>query len=504
MRRSKKWVIAVIAGSMITLTACGSDNAGSSDPNAKGAGGTSGKEKPFELNVAFAVFNPIPSNLPEVQEAINKITLSKINATVKLTPINIGSWTQQSNLMLSSNEKLDLMYVSGRNYASMISKGQLVKLDPPLDQYGQDIKKVFDPSYLNASKVNGSIYGIPSNRDLAANYGVNFRKDLVDKYKIDVSTIKSIDDLESVFKTVKSGEPNMTPLVPQASGISFVDSYRWYDSLGDSIGVLPNYDNNLKVVDLYETPEYAAFLKKLRSWYQAGYILQDAATNKDSNTALIKANKGMAYLINQKPGLDLQDTRAAGTPIITVPLTPAYATTSSVSNIMWGIPQNATNPQKSMQFLNLMYADKDIVNLLDWGMEGKDYVKKSDGLIDYPPGVDSKSVAYNLNQGWMFGNQFLSYVFNGDDPQIWNKMNDFNKQAIKSKALGFSFDATPVKTEYAAVTNVVSQFKMALETGSVDPDSVLPQFISKLKASGMDKIIAEKQKRLDEWSKQSK
>jgi putative aldouronate transport system substrate-binding protein len=45
---------------------------------------------------------------------------------------------------------------------------------------------------------------------------------------------------------------------------------------------------------------------------------------------------------------------------------------------------------------------------------------------------------------------------------------------------------------------------MGLDTGTMDPKVALPQFISKLKASGMDKIIAEKQAQLDKWAKNSK
>lgn len=505
MKKATKAIGVVLAGSLLTLTACGGNDSSASKTGGTASSGAAAspaaKEAPYELNVAFAAFNAIPSNLQQVQDAINKITLDKINATIKLTPINIGSWTQQSNLMLSSNEKLDVMYVSGRNFTSYVSKGQLQKLDPLLDQHGAEIKKIFSTEILNAAKVNGSIYAIPSNRDLAVNYGFNIKKEYVDKYKIDVASIKTLDDLDGLFKTIKSAEPNLTPLVPQASGFSFLDSYKWFDNLGDNMGVLPNFDNGLKVVNLFETPEYAAFIKKMRSWYTSGYILQDAATNKDSKDALLKAGKGVSYLLNQKPGIDLQDSRSAGTEITAIQLTPAYATTSSVSSIMWGIPLNAKNPQKSMQFLNLMYSNKEIINLLDWGIEGTDYVKKSDAVIDYPQGKDAKTVSYALNQGWMFGNQFLSYVFNGDDPKIWEKMDAFNKGAVKSKALGFSFSADPVKTEYAAVTNVINQYKMPLETGSVDPDKILPEFIAKLKSSGIDKIIAEKQKQLDEWAK---
>lgn len=155
-----------------------------------------------------------------------------------------------------------------------------------------------------------------------------------------------------------------------------------------------------------------------------------------------------------------------------------------------------------MAFLNLMYEDQDIVNLFSWGVEGTHYVKVdgSDHMIKYPDGKDAASVGYN-SLAWMFGNQFLSYVMQGNDPEIWKKTKEFNESAIPSKALGFIFDGAKVQTEYAAVSNVVTQYKLPLETGSVDPEKLLPEFIEKLKAAGIDKIIAEKQRQLDEWAK---
>ncbi|WP_259391529.1 DUF3502 domain-containing protein [Paenibacillus sp. 1011MAR3C5] len=125
---------------------------------------------------------------------------------------------------------------------------------------------------------------------------------------------------------------------------------------------------------------------------------------------------------------------------------------------------------------------------------------EADHIISYPAGQDATTIGFNM-LGWMFGNQFLSYVMQNDDPDIWKKTAEFNSASKPSKALGFVFDASAVKTEVAAVSNVVTQYKLPLETGSVDPDKLLPEFISKLKSAGMDKIIAEKQKQLDEWAK---
>jgi putative aldouronate transport system substrate-binding protein len=101
----------------------------------------------------------------------------------------------------------------------------------------------------------------------------------------------------------------------------------------------------------------------------------------------------------------------------------------------------------------------------------------------------------------MFGNQLLSYTFNGEDPEIYKKLEEFNKNAVRSKALGFTYNPEPVKTELAAINNVVTEYQRGLETGTLDPDENLPKFIKALKDAGMDKVIEEKQNQLDEWVK---
>lgn len=39
----------------------------------------------------------------------------------------------------------------------------------------------------------------------------------------------------------------------------------------------------------------------------------------------------------------------------------------------------------------------------------------------------------------------------------------------------------------------------SLETGAVDPETVLPEFIESLKAANVDDVIADKQQQLDAW-----
>lgn len=78
-------------------------------------------------------------------------------------------------------------------------------------------------------------------------------------------------------------------------------------------------------------------------------------------------------------------------------------------------------------------------------------------------------------------------------------MKAFSESAKKSPAYGFQFNPDPIKTEIAAVTNVIVQYERGLGTGTLDPEDSLPKFQQKLKKAEADKIIQEKQKQLDEW-----
>ena len=503
MKQMAKSMLVMLALAFV-LAACGTSGKNSGNPSASssGAGKQETEGKLTELNVIVFSDRGELKDMPLVQNAINEHIRDLIQVKVNLTTVSVGDYVQKTNLMLTGNEKVDLMVVSPFfGYNSQVARGQLQPLDELVDKYGPDIKNVVGAEYLNAGKVNGKLYGVVPMKDMASGTGLIMRKDLVDKYKIDIGSIKTLEDVGAVLKVIKDNEPDVIPLVPGATGASMLYFQKWYDDLGDGNGVLPNYDNGMKVVNLFETPEYADQLKLMREWYQSGYIMKDAATTKEDHIDLVKAGRAFAYFSATKPGIEDQETNKTGVPMVNADILQPATTTSAVTSFMWGIPRNAGASEKAMAFLNLMYKDKELVNLLDWGIEGQHYVKVSDGVIDYPEGMNGGNTPYPMSMKFLFGNEFFAYTLKGSDPDIWKKMDAFNKSAVKSKALGFSFDSTPVKTETAAVTNVINTYKNALEAGTLDPAQKLPEFIAKLKEAGMDKIVAEKQKQLDDWAK---
>ena len=493
-------LLAVLLIATMVLTACGSGATTTAAPAATKAGETTAaataSNEAYTVKYAFAL-SPTPAEWPLVQEAISKRAQEKINVTFEGLPLAFGAFDQQINLMLSSGEKLDLMWQQGSKLVSYVSQNRLIALDEYLPANGPDITKYLG-DYIKTGQIGGKTYETPAIRNMGNGYGIVMRTDLLEKYKIDATTIKTFEDLEKVFDTIHKGEPDLFITMGQTNTMPVYDqAFNHYDALNDGLGVLMDLSST-KVVNKYEDPQYAKDLARIRTWYTNGWIPKDIATMQETSAQLTKAGKLFSWFSNIKPGYEAQSEVQSGYDMTMVEMIPNYVISSAVNGNGLSIPVTCKNPAKTVQFLNLMYGDPDTINLFDYGIKDKHYVLKDDGTATFAPGLDAKTSGYSHGLGWQFGNQPLSYVFN-DKPELWKNLTDWNAKATKSAAFGFNFDSSPVKAEQTALTNVVNQYKVAIESGAIDPATELTKFNAALKSAGIDKYIAEKQKQLDAW-----
>lgn len=498
---NKKILAAILSGAMILgMAGCSGNTSGASGTSGTASAAASASEPTAKIVVAFRTFGTVPADITKVQDEINKITKAKINTEVELQIIASGSYKQQMTLMLSGSEQLDVMGANAALMTSIYSAKQVQPLQELLDKYGSGIKEALGDSILSCGKYDNVLYAIPIKADTAAGYGsFMLRKDLCDKYKIDVSSIKTYDDLTKVFETIHQGEPNITVVQHPTVGYSGLQYNVTFDKLGDYFGVLPNEGQTLTVKNLFETDEYKNYLTVVRNWYQKGYFSKDVTTTTETAYAKLKAKTLFAYDTANKAGIVVQEQNSAGCELQICQVLPTLTVTGNVWQ--WTIPQNSKYPEKAMQFLNLMYTDKDVFNLLAYGIKDVHYAVQSDGTIDYPTGVTSSTSGYNMStMAWSFGNEFNGYVWHGNDPALWTKLAEWNKTGTVSKAYGFVFNNASVANEIAAVQNVYDQYRMSLECGVVDPTSTLSEMNTKLYAAGLQKIIDEKQKQLNAWA----
>ncbi|MFC5530679.1 ABC transporter substrate-binding protein [Cohnella yongneupensis] len=507
LMRKKSTAIAatMVLASSLTLAACGDKNSGNDSNGAASPAGSSpaasqsasgaASLKPYNLTMYFP--GSAQPDQKKVEAKMNEYLKDKINATIELKPIDWGAWGDKMNLMIASGEEADIIFTAAWNgYSTNVAKGAFLPLDELLQSNGQDILKTLDPLFLEGSKINGKNYGVPTNKELAATKGLALRKDIVEKYNIDLSQVKTIADMEPIFKLIKEKEPKMIPyyMFGPENGVNMINQW---DYMGDSSvpGIVIKDQTSTQVVNELDLPETKERINMIRDWYLKGYINQDAATTKVFPGDQMKAGNVFAKAESLKPGKDAELTASTGLPWIQIELAGPTISTGDTTGSMLAISRTSGDPERAMMFINLLHTDKYLNNLLNFGIEGEHYDKKSDEVIDTTKGAKT----YNLGSSWMFGNQFLNYLQPNEDPQKWDKFKAFNASGKASPAIGFTFDSEPVKSEIAAVVNVNSQYQTALYTGSVDPEEAMAKYTAKLKDAGVDKIIAEKQKQLDAY-----
>ena len=491
-------LVSVMAGSM--LAGCGSNNASSSNDGSSKSADSSNQDS-YTVKI-LAPGDASTDDCAKISEAASKITEEKFNTKVELTRVGFGSYDQQVNLTLASSEKLDLMYEYCGNVTSAISSGQIVPITDYLDSYGSDMKSQISDSDWKCVTFNGDIYGVPANKEKATGWGFAMNKEMADATGIDYSSIKTEEELEPLLEKVKEMYPDVYPIVSNNGSMSLMTDQ---DDLGGDIGSLESASgDNTTVINYYGTDEYMNEMKLRYDWAQKGLIMPDASTSTENANSLIGAGKGFGRFTNTKPGIEKEMEKEVGKEVVVLEMVKPYTTTTRV-DIVWYVPHNSEKPERAVQVLNEIYTNPDLANLFINGLEGKHYefVDKEKGIVNYPEGVNASNTGYT-SLPWAWPNETISYIWEGLDSDIWDQIQEFNKDATVSPAKGFAWDNTEVQNEVTACANVVAKYGPALECGSLDPETTIPKFLDELKAAGADTIIAEKQKQLDAWLEANK
>lgn len=505
MKAKKVTAILLAAAMVLGLTAC--SNQGGDTASSKGA---AADEKSYEQIVyAYASMNNIPSTdtLATVEEEINKITREKIGAEIKLMPLNISEYSSKVSLALQGGDQIDVFESVG-DFNVSVSGGMAYDLTNIIDSCAPETKELLGEDILSASTKDGKLYGIPTYKPYALTQMVIYKKEIAEELGIDMSKVKSIYDLTDVLRTVKKAHPDMTPLVPVSTGSSGISlCMEKVDYLTDDYnspkGILQG--DELTVVDSFQTKDFADLCNLSRTWYNEGLILKDAATTTSTATELMSGTSSFCYVASYSyPTEDTAaslESQCAGVKLGAVQIGDAYLDTTSINALSWMVSSKSKAPEAALKFINLTFTDKDIVNLLIYGIKDRDYVLDENGYMSYPEGQDASSVPYTaqLSCG-VLGNYFIMHPMAGTSKESLAWEEEQNQKAAKSPAMGFTFDSSKVKTEYTSVANINSQYLPGLLCGSVDPEVILPEMQEKLKAAGIDTIIKAKQEQLDAWA----
>lgn len=443
-------------------------------------------DEPVKL-VWYTIGTP-QSDTPMVQEEINKYLLEKINAELEIKQVDWGDYNKKLQVAINTGEKFDICFTCSwaNDYLLNARKGAFVPMNELLEEYGKETLDIVNPAFWDGAKLDGKIYAIPANKELGVAPTWVFTKEYVDKYNFDIDSIKKMEDIEPMLKKIKENESDVVPFYLTKDYSAIIH----YDKLLDPLAV-SLLNDDLKVVNIFETDEMIETLKLLHKWYELGYINKDAAlTNGD------KTIKRLLSKADGQPYAENIWSKDLGYRVVSTPILTPYISNQSTTGSMQAISVTSENPEKAMEFLNLLNSDPYLRNLVNYGIEDVHYEKVSDTAIK----MKTQSEQYRMPY-FSLGNLFNTYTLENEPATKWDEFESFNAKSVKSPALGFKFDPEAVSTEVSAFRNILDEFGPSLYSGSVDPEEYLPKLNKKLKDAGIEKVIDEMQKQIDEWKK---
>ncbi|MGL5693006.1 MAG: ABC transporter substrate-binding protein [Peptostreptococcaceae bacterium] len=439
--------------------------------------------------VWYMIGTPQPEQA-KVMEKVNEYTKEKIGVTLDLRMVDWGDYGEKMQVITSGGEPFDICFAS--DYALNAQKGAYLEISDLLDSHGKELKETINPLFLEGATINGNLYGIPANKEVGQQMVWSYNAKMAEEAGVDMTNVKSLEDLEKVLDVIKEKNPDLK--MPMAAGSKFVPVLPYDLLLGENLpfGIALEGDTT-KVVNIYETKEVKDTLDTLRKYYQNGFIHPQASSDTDPHEMSVQ--NWFVRKDQYAPGAGEQWSADAGYEVKYSPIHEPLTINNSVTGSVMAISASSKNPEKSMEFLNLLNTDEYLRNLIDRGIEDVHYTTNEDGTItktDLAKGYQMPS--------WALGNVFLTKSYDTDIKDRIKQYEDFNKKAVASPTLGFYVDTTDISNEVATISNIVLEYKSPLFTGSVDVDKYLGQLNEKLKAAGIDKVTEEIQRQYDEWS----
>ncbi len=464
-----------------------------------------------EITFCLIQMDPYPTDegIEAVEAALNAITEEKIGVHVNIECFNVAEYQTNVVLRHTSQEPIDLFVES---VPDSVAAGRAADVTDILMENAPEMVAALGDNLVSTGVINGRNYGFPYGKAGQVGGLWLYRKDLVEQAGIEIGEVSTYADLTDALTKLHEAYPEMYPAYVMGSNkYPFILSLKNFGNDTLSEALIGNVSGaslmgeesqrDLKVVNMYESPEFVNLIQTTRDWYLKGFISPDSIAASESNETAIRSGKYASCFANGTNYIDpSRFSESCGYEMGVVEIGNFTQDTINYNGVCWIVSSQCKNPDAALRFLNLTYTDPTITNLLVWGIEGTDYVTVSENRVQYPEGMDASSVPYTCAAaGGYIGMQFLAADFVGV-PDIVELLKQYTSDDIVSNAMGFNCDLSEVSNEVSAVVAVVDQYMPGFITGTLDLDENYDKFVSSLYDAGLQKIIDEKQTQLDAWA----
>lgn len=432
----------------------------------------------------------LPENIDHWEEVVNEYLEEQIGVRVDYRAISWGDWGTKHNTIINSGEYFDIMFTDLSIYNQYVAMGAFADLTELLPKAAPDLYAYIPEEVWKGVTSPKGMYAIPTYKDCARTSFYVFDKSYVDKYNIDYASIDTMEELDGYFQTVKAGEgKNYYPL-QMTTATLWNGMFEQFDTLGtslDALGIAMD-DDSYTVVNTLEQPVIMDELKMLHKWYKDGIVNPDANVQTETNRQR-PFFKGVGWpgatsVWEVSEGVDeYVSSRAFG---------PVY-TTDSIQGALNSISANSQHKEEALKLLEFVNLDHKARDMFAYGIEGENFEYVEDNVIRKLN--DTFDVMSIYSQATFFS---LSTV-EGNQKDQYEEIKAQNAEAFTSPMLGFTMDLEPVMNEVSACKTAWKKYSNDLFSGAADPEEVIPQLLKELDQVGLQTVIDEAQKQVNEY-----
>ncbi len=418
------------------------------------------KEKGYDYYIKLKVVEYIEPNGTETLEELKTLKMHYEDEIMKMKDNN-----QQVDIISACEfENRDIYY--------------------PLDDYfkteeGQKLYEFFpSEKILEASKVNGKTVMLPLNFNNKLNMGF--------KYAISKNNENINPNNFKKFAWKFSESNNKVYVDPEIGTIEYMNyecdvvapcqSSEYYDLICSTVGVATT-SKNLYVYNIFED-EYMRESLKSKNYY--------ANVGKQSNIIKLtefccEPSKPYTYLSDEE-----NNTYQVVPMFEDIYISENYSNGNAIAS--W-----SENKKEALELLSLLYTNKEIAMISQYGEEGTDYVIDENGYVDI-----INYAGYNPNN--TFVSQWSVASCDKDEPL---NIREFDKKRLKEAKFtplcGFKFDSEKVEKEIRSTSKVLDKYAKNLFWGKGNFEKLYNELLKDLKQAGIEKIVKEANKQIEMW-----
>lgn len=473
---------------------------------------------PTRITYAYPGFANPPYELSLVEDEVNRLALERINVQVGLLPLNAAAYGEEITRLIAAGESPDLLLTPPDGpycFSSLVASGMALDLSDRIKAHGLGVDQAIqnvNPALLAGTTINGRLYGLPALTDYSSALYFAIRQDALQQHGLDLaslqSALRSAADLQLLLAELKSG--TSIPVLGTSAGgqllvypdlsldLTDLQASRMLDTLGDSqfgLGAVLGQDNR-QVMNYFSSEAYKTLTRQAHEWYEAGYVYEDAAGFDGEATDLVAAGKALGFFFVGDYGSGDKLTARCGHAMMVCKVADIALTSGRAQRNVWVLPSAGGQSAAALDFLGLTYEDAAMTNLLEYGLEDRHYIEQG-GKITYPPGATRASARYAVLEKDFLGNPYLAKIWWTDDADYYTGRLAANQKAVVSPLLGFTADTADLRPAILAVRQVLAQYRPGFESGKIDPDDHLAEFLADLEAAGYPAILQSIQKQVD-------